>query len=521
MTRTNTPIDDLANSYLDSSYELSPLEASADGQHTGAIDDFSPAGITAVADLDRATLAKLSALEPVDDVDEVTKSALTERLTTSLALHEVGETIGTLNPIASPLQAIRDSFDLMDRATDADLIAERVAAVPTALAQYEEALAYRVENGPAFPQRQVAELIKQAESMATPTGIFDDLAADLDVDGTDAKQALAGLVTTLKGLPTTDVDGVGRDRYLPNLAYFLGQNVDVDETFEWGQDQLAEIVAEQEQTAARLYGAGTSVREAIDRLNADPDRQLTSTDALKEWMQATADEAIAGLGDHFDMTERMKTIEAMVLTPGTGGIYYTGPSDDFSRPGRMWWSVPEGVTEFSTWLEKTTVYHEGVPGHHLQVAYAMEQADTLNNWRRKGVWVSGYGEGWALYSERLMADLGYLDDPGDYMGMLDSQRLRAARVVLDIGVHVRGWSTESAWEFLKENVAMDESFLAFEFLRYLGWPGQAPSYKIGQRLWESERDTALASGMTIKDFHRRALGLGCVPLEALHAALSR
>ena len=101
----------------------------------------------------------------------------------------------------------------------------------------------------------------------------------------------------------------------------------------------------------------------------------------------------------------------------------------------MWWSVPEGVTEFDTWRELTTVYHEGVPGHHLQIAQTVYRAELLNRWRRLASWISGHGEGWALYAERLMADLGYLDDPADCLGMLDGQSMRAARVVLDIGVH--------------------------------------------------------------------------------------
>ena len=96
----------------------------------------------------------------------------------------------------------------------------------------------------------------------------------------------------------------------------------------------------------------------------------------------------------------------------------------------MWWSVPEGQDTFHTWQELTTVHHEGVPGHHLQLGSALVQED-LNLWRRAVTWNSGHGEGWALYAEQLMAELGYMDDPGFRMGMLDAQRLRAARVVVD------------------------------------------------------------------------------------------
>ena len=220
-------------------------------------------------------------------------------------------------------------------------------------------------------------------------------------------------------------------------------------------------------------------------------------------MQETSDAAIEALdGTHFDIPVPVLTLECRIAPTQNGGIYYTGPSDDFSRPGRMWWSVPPEVTTFNTWREKTTVYHEGVPGHHLQIGQAVFQRATLNTWRRLACWTSGYGEGWALYAERLMADLGFLDDPGDRLGMLDGQRMRAARVVFDLGVHLGleapaewgggTWDADKGWEFLKANVNMPEAFIRFEWNRYLGWPGQAPSYKIGQRLWEQTRDAAAA-----------------------------
>ena len=130
----------------------------------------------------------------------------------------------------------------------------------------------------------------------------------------------------------------------------------------------------------------------------------------------------------------------------------------------MWWSVPKGITEFGTWRELTTVYHEGVPGHHLQVAQTVFRSELLNKWRRIFAWTSGHGEGWALYAERLMAELGYMDDPGNRMGLLDGQSLRAARVVLDIGVHcgfeapaeVGGgeWTYDKAWQFLTAHANM-------------------------------------------------------------------
>jgi uncharacterized protein (DUF885 family) len=171
-----------------------------------------------------------------------------------------------------------------------------------------------------------------------------------------------------------------------------------------------------------------------------------------------------------------------------------------------------------------------VPGHHLQIGQAVVNRATLNTWRRQLAGTSGHAEGWALYAERLMQELGYLDDPADRLGMLDGQRMRAARVVLDLGVHLGKprpdgegeWNGEYALEFMRQNVAMPDEFIRFEVNRYLGWPGQAPSYKIGQRIWEQLRDETRrreGAAFDIRAFHKRALDLGGVGLDTLRTAL--
>ena len=295
-------------------------------------------------------------------------------------------------------------------------------------------------------------------------------------------------------------------------------------------------MAEQRQVAALIAGPGASVPQAVAVLDADPARQVHGTAALQDWMTSVSEAAIEALdGIHFGIPAELRRLECRIAPTSTGGIYYTAPSDDWSRPGRMWWSVPPGVSEFSTWRERTTVYHEGVPGHHLQIGSAVANKDELNTWRRLVCWTSGHGEGWALYAERLMAELGFLDDPGDRFGMLDAQMLRAARVVFDIGVHLGkpapdgfgagSWDAAKGWDFLRAHVATDEGTLRFEWNRYLTWPGQAPSYMIGQRMWqELRRDAAAAAAergetFSVRDFHARALAVGSLPLPVLRAAV--
>ena len=561
VSRPATAVDVVADRYVARLAELSPEFAVYNGLpgRRGELDDYSPEGLTALSDLARSTLHELASAVPADDVDRVTVAAMRERLGTSLDLAEAGENLRNLNNIESPVQGLRDLFDNLPTGTREDWedFASALRDVPRALGQYAESLRLARSRGDVAARRQVEAALSQARDQAgertsSYTALIDGaatadgapvpepLAEELRDAAATAREGYARIADVLTGeiLPEAGaVDAVGRERYERFSREFLGAVVDLDETYEWGRERLAAIDAEQRAIAERLYGPGVGVREALDRLDADPARTVHGTAALQKWMQDTSDQAMTALdGVHVDIPAPLRTLECRIAPSTTGGIYYTGPSDDFSRPGRMWWSVPAGTEDFSTWQERTTVFHEGVPGHHLQVGMQTWLRDELNSWRRLACWVSGHGEGWALYAERLMADLGFQDDPGDRMGMLDSQRLRAARVVLDIGVHLGkrrppelaglpgvgegAWDAGSAWAFLRHNVAMEESFLRFELDRYLGWPGQAPSYAVGQRLWEEARDRALANGASLKDFHTRALRLGSVGLDVLRQALA-
>ena len=561
VSRPATAVDVVADRYVARLAELSPEFAVYNGLpgRRGELDDYSPEGLTALSDLSRSTLHELDSAVPADDVDRVTVAAMRERLGTSLDLAEAGENLRNLNNIESPVQGLRDLFDNLPTGTREDWedFASALRAVPRALGQYAESLRLARSRGDVAARRQVEAALSQARDQAgertsSYTALIDraatadgapvpePLAEELRDAAATAREGYARIADVLTGeiLPEAGaVDAVGRERYERFSREFLGAVVDLDETYEWGRERLAAIDAEQRAIAERLYGPGVGVREALDRLDADPARTVHGTAALQKWMQETSDQAMTALdGVHVDIPAPLRTLECRIAPSTTGGIYYTGPSDDFSRPGRMWWSVPAGTEDFSTWQERTTVFHEGVPGHHLQVGMQTWLRDELNSWRRLACWVSGHGEGWALYAERLMADLGFQDDPGDRFGMLDSQRLRAARVVLDIGVHLGkerppelaglpgvgegAWDAGSAWAFLRHNVAMEESFLRFELDRYLGLPGQAPSYAVGQRLWEEARDRALAGGTGLKDFHTRALRLGSVGLDVLRQALA-
>jgi uncharacterized protein (DUF885 family) len=539
--RPPTAVDAVAERYLETFAALDPCAATEMGiiGHDDDVTDYSPDGVAARVEAARSALRDLGATTPIDDVDRVTIAAMRERLGLQIELNDARLDVGILNVIASPLQSMRDVFDLMATDTEEDwaLIGRRMSKVPDRVAGYAEALRSAGAAGRAPAARQVRRGIDQAGQIqqlfvdmvaqAAPENAA--LHAELQQHAAAAADAYGGLAAVLRdeiAPRARHQDGFGRDTYALLSREFLGTSVDLDETYHWGLGQLESIVAEQESLADLLY-PGVSVSEALRRLDDEPRYLVHGTDALQAWMQDLSDRAVESLADtHFDIPPALRTLECRIAPTHTGGIYYTGPSEDLTRPGRMWWSVPAGVNTFRTWQETTTVFHEGVPGHHLQFGRSVVSSDRLNRWRRMGCWVSGHGEGWALYAERLMADLGWLDDAGNRMGMLDAQRFRAARVVIDIGVHCGltapdggVWDAERAWVFLLSHSAMPEEHLRFELDRYLGWPGQAPSYAIGQRIWQRLRDEMLSRGLSLREFHSIALDLGGLPLDVLRMAL--
>ena len=550
--RTPTPIDRIAEDWVDTLVDLDPTVGTYIGrtEPDGRFGDYSPDGLEHGVDMARSFIARLDAAAPVDDVDVVTRTDLRSSLALDVESAEAGLPLRDLNVIASPAQGIREVFDLMPTATvaDWDTVSTRLTALPAAIDGYIQTLRLGIERGIMPARRQVQEVILQARRHAANDGFFAEFAAgarteagslpaslatDLGLRARAAAEAYGSLADFLGNdfagrAPSRDA--IGRDLYALQSRRFLGATIDLDETYEWGVEELARMVAEQENVADQIK-PGASVLEAIAFLDTDPSRKLHGTDALQRWMQETSDRAVAELSEtQFDIPDEITRLECMIAPTQEGGIYYTGPTDDFSRPGRMWWSVPVGVTEFDTWRELTTVYHEGVPGHHLQIGQAVFNRAKLNTWRRQLAGTSGHAEGWALYAERLMEQLGYLDDPADRLGMLDGQRMRAARVVLDIGVHLEKqlpdgsgpWTADYAFDFLGRNVNMNAGFVKFEVNRYLGWPGQAPSYKVGQRIWEELRDTYAkreGDAFSIKEFHRKALDLGGVGLDTLRAAM--
>src|SRR3984885_3813857 len=548
-------IDDIAAEYVERAAALDPCYATYAGiaGHDHELTDLGADGFAGRAGLDRTTPAALDAAEAPEPREQAARAAMRERLVVAGERYDAGDTTSELDTLSSWVQRVREVFDLMPTEGEeaAATVARRMAAVPRAYRQLSATLLDAARDGRPAARRQVEEVARQCAGWAKQgdsfysglagrlTGVPDSLRSELDAAAREATAATAELGVFLERelMPLArQKDACGPEVYARASRHYLGAEVDLPEAYAWSWEELARLRAEMARVS-NWVRPGATVQEAVAILDEDPARRVEGRENFRAWMQEHAERTIAELdGTHFDIPRPAHRIEAVIAPTNDGGISYTEPSEDWSRPGRMWWSVPDGVETFSTWKEVTVVYHEGVPGHHLQMSHAMADRQSLNRWQRMS-FVSGHGEGWALYAERLMGELGYLDDPGAYLGMLDSQQLLAAQVALDIGVHLeldvpRGtgwregerWNAEIAWETLRAHSSWDERQLRSELRRCLGLPGQAPSYKLGERIWLQARQDAMAraaGAFSLKDFHAQALSLGAMGLDPLREALAR
>jgi uncharacterized protein (DUF885 family) len=560
MSSTPRGVHQISDDYVADYAALDPNAATHLGitGYDEELTDYSPDGHLARAELTAKAMRDIAAVEPTDEAERAAKAVFLERNQLVMEFHDAGLDLSSLNVIASPVQDLRQLFDLMptDTAEQWSTIATRLTRMPMALAGLRASLAKAAADGVLSALRQVTRVAEQCETWAglrggssffatmvadarnTP-GVDDALRTRLEAGARAASEAYADLAVFLNDelAPKAPVkDAVGIDGYRLHSRYFTGARLDLREAYEWGWGEFARIEAEMKRVANRVRG-GATLAEAAAILDADPRYQLHGQDALRGWMQELSDKALADMrGVHFDIPDPLMALDCKIAPPGGGvGAYYVGPTDDFSRNGAMWWSVPADRGEFSTWRETTTVYHEGVPGHHLQFGTAVYQAERLNRFQRQMCWVSGHGEGWALYAERLVRELGYLDDDGDLLGMLDGHLFRAARVIVDLGMHLEleipagtgfhegeRWTPELGLEFLLTRTITDPAHVRDEIDRYLGWPGQAPAYKLGERLWLAARDEVRArkgADFDLKTFHMRALEMGSMGLDTLRDRL--
>jgi len=555
-------LSEISESYVERFAALDPVTATFEGMpgHDTELTDYSPDGTSERLLHAKSVRRALEAASVSTEHDRVAAEVLRRHLDVSIDLFDTGEELRPLRVIGSPVSDVRICFDLMARTTldDWEAITARAAAVPHCLDTLMGTLREGVRQGLVAAARQVVACARQADTWggqgdASPPyflGLVHELDAleigdpalrarllDVAKRATEAYASLGRFLVD-EYLPAAATrDAVGSDRYALWARVFTGTDLDMAETYEWGWEELARIDHAMRSAAERIL-PGEPLPAVIEHLDADATRTIEGERSLREWLQELINQTIADLdGVHFDIPDAIKRCEAMIAPPGgAAAMYYTGPSEDFSRPGRTWYPTL-GRTQFPIWGEVSICYHEAVPGHHLQIGMTRYLTERLNRFQRTLAWNSGHGEGWALYAERLMGELGYLDDPAFELGMLRAQAMRAVRVIVDIGLHLElaiptgdrfhpgeTWTPELALPFVVERSHFDEEFMTSEVDRYLGWPAQAISYKVGERVWLECRDEArarAAGDFDLKAFHSRALELGPMGLDQLREELAR
>jgi uncharacterized protein (DUF885 family) len=492
---------------------------------------------------------------PLDEDERRCGRLLRERLEAGLAVSATQEHLRDVRNIFSPVHAVRVGFLMMPAKTDDDwaTVARRMTRVPDTVAGYVRSLREGARLGLLAAPRQVHALVAQLDewlAAADGHGWFADFAAPATVSGklrgeldgaiaagtvavADLSRYLAG--DYLRAAEGTS-DGVGEERYLAFARQWNGANLDLPEVYAWGWAEFQRLRASVRGEAERVL-PGAPPLEAMRHLDAHSE-VVEGVPEIRERLQRLMDEAVTDLdGTHFDLTPQMRRVEACIAPAGSAAApYYTRPSQDFSRPGRTW--LPTlGQRRFPLWNLVSTWYHEGVPGHHLQHSQWVHLARRLSTYQTAVGSVSACSEGWALYAERLMDELGYLQAPGTRLGYLAAQLMRAIRVVIDVGMHLRyeipgdspvgageRWTAELGLEFFAAHSGHDRSYLESEVVRYLGCPGQAISYKLGERAWLAGREEARkarGSSFDLKRWHMSALSLGILGLDDLSPELAR
>lgn len=315
----------------------------------------------------------------------------------------------------------------------------------------------------------------------------------------------------------------GAQYYAHQIRSFTTTNMSAEEVFQLGEQEVARLSQEMEKVKTQVGFKGDLksffdfVRKRKELMPfTEPSQVIDNFNKIHETMKPQ-------LAQLFNLVPKtpfvVKRTEA--FREKTAAAEYIQGSLDGTRPGTFYVPIPD-VREYNLYSDEDLFLHEAIPGHHYQVSLQQENAQ-LPDFRRT-LWYSAYGEGWALYCESLGAELGLYKDPYQYFGMLSAEMHRAIRLVVDAGMHAKGWSREQAIQYSLDHEAEPESSIISEIERYMSWPGQAVSYKVGQlkiRALRAKAEQAMGAKFDIKTFHRIVLENGCLPLTVLEGKIDK
>jgi uncharacterized protein (DUF885 family) len=489
-------------------------------------------------------------IEPFLDSDDprerLAARVLTASFEESLAAYNAGDHFLDLRHLASPFHQIRLVFDVMKTETrdNRENIVRRLDTLERPLGDYRTLLEEGLARGIVVARRQVESIVLQARRVTEDPASIDEIVAKVEaVDGSSptltaaAEGARAAFAEFADWLETHYLphalaeDGVGEDAYVRAADRLVGMEVDPDEAYAWGWEEFHRLLGEMERVADLIL-PGEGIEATKEYLETDSSVTAAGTEDLLSFVEGILQSAVAELaGSHFEVPDEIRPLTVNLAPAGSPlGVYYRRPSEDFSRPGSVWYSIGDQEV-FPLYQHVSTAFHEGFPGHHLQISTAMYRRDDISRYQRLLTWYPGYGEGWGMYAEVLMGELGFLENPQHYFGMLAKQMYRAARVVVDIGLHLskmvdessplaagEPWSFDNAVEFMRVYGFRTAAQARDEVLRYLGWPGQAIAYKLGERELLAIRENSkeqLGPDFDLKTFHSTVIDNGTMRLDLL------
>lgn len=535
--------------YWSEQMRLSPLIATFYGErgHDAEVDDNSAAGRAARKASDEALLKraravdrrKLNAEEKLSV--EVLKDMLEDDLE-GLALPYFEMEIDHMDGGQSWIPTVIQTAQPMKTAEDAAALEKRLKLIPLFFSRHKENVAAGLKTGRVAARVPVEKLIRQIDEMtAVPVEkspyaeacarLPEPLRAEwtpklLKIAADEIYPALNAYSAWLKSdyLPKTrtkeiGLSGVpgGRAMYRHSIRAHTTVDKSPDQLHKIGLEEVAGIRDEMTQIARRAGHAG-DLESYLESVRKDPKNFFKTRAEVREDAERLVAKAKAKLPDWFGTLPKtelvVKPVEEFQEKNEAAARYFQPPTD-LSRPGVYYINTykPESRPRFSM---TSLAVHEGVPGHHLQIALALENAG-LPQFRRSAGYTA-YVEGWALYTERLGDEMGLYEDDLSRLGMLSDQALRACRLVVDTGIHAKGWSREQAIAYMKANTPMSEEEIEAEVDRYTVWPGQALAYKVGQREIMALREevrSRTGRRFDIKSFHDAVLRHGALPLGVL------
>jgi len=471
--------------------------------------------------------------------------------------HKFGQHEYVFNHMSGPhsdFPTFMVNFHPVSSVEDAKAYIARLNETGRYMGQYETRARAQYKDGVVLPKFVYAKLITASSNVITgapftdgpDSPLFADIKAKINalpIEDTDkaalieqAKAALTGslqpayenLIAMFKTheASANNDDGAwklpnGADYYQARLKYYTTTDLTADEIHEIGLSEVARIQGEMQKIMDQVGFEG-SLQEFYTFLRTDPQFTFSNDDTGRaQYMkEATAIiDTMEGELDDLFITKPKARMEVKRVEPfreaSAFGAFYDQPAVDGSRPGTYFINLRD-VREQPTYLMQALAYHEGIPGHHMQIAIAME-LDGIPEFRKQGGYTS-YIEGWALYAESVPAELGMYKDPYKDFGRLSMEIFRAARLVVDTGIHSKKWTREQAVQYMLENIANPEGDIRAEVDRYIVWPGQATAYKIGMLKIIELREhakTELGDKFDIREFHDVVLANGAVPLSIL------